>query len=52
MRAVKTILAPQASLSCGQCKYGGGGFARTWTTDSGIVRDVAMLFTVTVFEQP
>jgi hypothetical protein len=52
MRAVKTILAPQASLACGQCKYAGGGFARTWTTDSGVVRDVSMVFLVTVFERP
>ena len=31
-------------------QYAGGGFARTWTTDSGVVRDVAMLFVVTVYE--
>lgn len=52
MRAVKTILAPQASLACGQCKYAGGGFARSWSTDSGVIRDVSMLFAVTVFERP
>ena len=52
MRAVKTILGPQASLACGQCKYAGGGFARTWTTDSGVIRDVSMVFIVTVFERP
>jgi len=52
MRAVKTILAPQTSLTCGRCRYAGGGFARTWTTDSGVVRDVSMIFIVTVYERP
>ena len=52
MRVVKTILGPHACLVCGECKYAGGGFARTWTTDSGVVRDVSMLFVVTVYERP
>lgn len=52
MRAVKTVLAPQTSLDCGSVAYAGGGFARTWTTDSGIVRDVSMVFVVTMHETP
>lgn len=52
MRACKEILGPTDSLDCGDVAYQGGGFARTWTTDSGVVRDVALLFTVTVYEAP
>lgn len=52
MRVVKTILGPHAALAVGEIRYAGGGFARTWTTDSGVVRDVSMLFPVTVYERP
>ncbi len=52
MRVVKSILAPETSLTCGSVAYQGGGFARKWTTDSGVVRDVAVVFTVTVHESP
>jgi len=51
MRAAKEILGPQASLVCGQCRYHGGGFARTWTTSNGIVRDVALMFTVKTYQR-
>ena len=51
MRAAKEILGPQASLVCGQCKYQGGGFARTWTTSNGIVRDIALMFTVKTYQR-
>lgn len=52
MRIVKELLAPEASLACGSVAYLGGGFSRTWTTDSGIMRDVAMVFAVTLIETP
>jgi hypothetical protein len=52
MRAAKEIFGPQASLDCGSTAYHGGGFARTWTTSNGIVRDVALMFTVTTQQTP
>lgn len=51
MRAAKEILGPQTSLVCGQCRYEGGGFARTWTTSNGIVRDIALMFTVKTYQR-
>lgn len=52
MRAAKEIFGPQTSLECGSTAYHGGGFARTWTTSNGIVRDVALMFTVTTQQTP
>lgn len=52
MRAAKEILGPIKSLDCGETNYIGGGFAREYTTDNGILRDVALLFTTTVYETP
>ena len=52
MRAAKEILGPLDSLDDGSVAYRGGGFARTWTTSNGIVRDVALIFTTTVYETP
>lgn len=52
LRAVKELLGPENVLDCGSCRYAGGGFAREWTTDNGVLRDVAALFVVTVFERP
>lgn len=52
MRAAKEILAPQTSLDCGSVEWGGGGLARVWTTDNGVIRDAAHVFTVTVHETP
>lgn len=52
MRAAKEILGPQNSLLAGFTAYHGGGFARTWTTTNGIVRDIALVFTVTTLQIP
>jgi hypothetical protein len=52
MRAAKEILGPLDALDAGDTRYRGGGFARTWTTSNGIVRDVALIFTTTVHETP
>lgn len=52
MRAAKEILGPLDSLDAGDTRYRGGGFARTWTTSNGIVRDAALIFTTTVHETP
>lgn len=51
MRAVKEILGQLGAIAYGGCRYEGGGFARTYTTDSGVVRDVAMIFTVSTSQR-
>jgi hypothetical protein len=52
-RALKELLLHQNSAT-GDSAYDfeASGFARTWTTDNGVLRDVAIVVSTVVFETP
>jgi len=53
LRAVKEILAPQNALACGGCRYRGGGFKSQFNlAKNEVLRDIAAVFLVTVYQRP
>ena len=53
LRAVKEILSPQNALACGSTRYRGGGFKSQFNlAKNEVLRDIAAVFLVTVYQRP
>jgi hypothetical protein len=53
LRAVKEILSAQNALVCGASRYRGGGFKSQFNlAKNEVLRDIAAVFLVTVYQRP